>query len=574
MTDKAPSIFRFQELDAGKDGKLKANWQLTSPLQNDPVRLILPPSRVVPIIFVPGIMGSNLADLSNKPLWLLNSGVGTVKPVGLATKWATKNEAERQALLHPARTQVYRLGDVPDDQKSPQRTSQDFRDKGWGEVSESSYHAFLLWLDKKMNGERNPATWPDFSYTSMSAAPKPGAPKPIPKLFPGIVMRMSGLPHAGDNGAGVASILSDDLLTRAKCTFPIYGFGYNWLASNDAAAKHLQARIDKVIKENNGNGWTCTQVILLTHSMGGLVARACVQLPGMATKIVGVCHGVMPATGAAVAYRRCKVGMRDENFGAGLVIGSTGGEVTAVFAQAPGALQLLPSEEYGPDWLHVSNGAGKVMLSLPKADPYDEIYLQKDNWWGLLREEWLTPYKSTNPMKWAEFEKNIKIARAFHRSLAKKFHPKTFVFYGGGEKVSSFTKLNWVIRKGLTPDSGTAPPLADVLNMKPSAMRTTGANALYVGGRLVTQRVGGGDAPTTTTYETSFWSIHCAKYDGSGDGTVPATSGRAPRKSGGSSVIQQFEIPNIDHEGAYNDATSRQVAYYAITKLAALADVK
>lgn len=76
---------------------------------------------------------------------------------------------------------------------------------------------------------------------------------------------------------------------------------------------------------------------------------------------------------AAIAYRRCKVGMRDEDYAASLVIGQTGLEVTAVFAQAPGALELLPTQQYDSSWLRVKDLAGNDLLP-PHPDPYDGIY--------------------------------------------------------------------------------------------------------------------------------------------------------------------------------------------------------
>ena len=169
----------------------------------------------------------------------------------------------------------------------------------------------------------------------------------------------------------------------------------------------------------------------------GLVSRACSQLPGMNEKILGIVHGVMPATGAAVAYRRCKVGMGDEDFGAGLVIGSNGPEVTAVFAQAPGALQLLPSAEYGTHWLKVKDASGKIMCSLPESDPYKEIYLCQAGWWGLIKKDWLRASDGAK-FSWKEFETNIKEAKDFHAKLSGKYHPKTFVFYGGGPVKKKF----------------------------------------------------------------------------------------------------------------------------------------
>jgi hypothetical protein len=335
----------------------------------------------------------------------------------------------------------------------------------------------------------------------------------------------------------------------------------------------LKDRIEKVIAENNSGAIKCSQVILVTHSMGGLVARACSQLPGMFRKIVGIVHGVMPATGAAVAYRRCKVGMRDEDFVAGLVIGSSGKEITAVFAQSPGALQLLPSEDYGPHWLEVRTPTGQSLLSLPIADPYEEIYLKKGKWWGLIREEWLSPSEGA-PIKWEQYSRNIRAAREFHRKISKHYHHNTYVFYGGGAEKASFSKVVWRMSRGILPES-SAPvsSVFEILNLPDGRIRTNGSNKLYVGGGAILRTTTRGDAPVALATETSHWELQCEHHDSAGDGTVPSGSGNAPRSGGGKSILQQFELSKIKQEPAYQDQVARQVVYYSLTKLAAMADL-
>ncbi|MFL6676560.1 MAG: esterase/lipase family protein [Massilia sp.] len=571
MEYSSPKKQRFAELRPGKNGRLQAEWQLTDTKLIDAVRLTLPPTNAIPIIFVPGIMGSNLCNLKNKPVWLLNGFKD--KPVGLAWDWAGRKAGARQAILHPERTKVYDVGAVPKGESASARTAPDYLKRGWGEVSEASYHKFLLWLDTKMNGERNPAFWSDFENSSLGTSSTP-AEQLIRKLPTGLIMKMYGLPDVAENGHVVDSITSDELLKRSKSIFPVYAFGYNWLASNEDAAKSLKARIRRVISENNVGTIKCTQVILVTHSMGGLVARACSQLPDMPSKIVGIVHGVMPATGAAVAYRRCKVGMRDEDFKAGLVIGSDGKQVAAVFAQSPGALQLLPSEDYGTKWLEVNDPSGKLIAALPIADPYDEIYLQKDKWWGLIREDWLSPEKGM-PISWDKFAKNVKTAKEFHRRITGSYHRNTYVFYGGGAEKRSFSKIRWNIKKGiLSSMAHSVPVTADFLNLSHRDVRTDGSNNLYVGGETVVKTTSRGDAPVAITTETSFWEVRCGQHDSAGDGTVPAHSGQDPRHSGGMGIRQQFELAGIEHEPAYRDyPIAQQVTYYAITKLAAMADL-
>lgn len=571
MDYSAKSKSRFQEARSGLNGKPTFDWQLTDTKLVDSVRLTIPPTHVLPIIFVPGIMGSNLCNLRGEPVWLLNS-VKKV-PIRLAWDWARRGAGERQAILHPLRTMVYKNGEVPEEGIATIRDKREYLSRGWGEVSEASYHEFLLWLEMKMNGERNPSKWRDFSHAVASSPThhiQADAAAPLP---PGIAMRMHGLAENAEADYPTAPVMSDDLLKRSKFNFPVYAFGYNWLASNKLAAAALLERIDRVIAKNNVGIFKCTQVVLVTHSMGGLVARACSALPGVTPKIAGVVHGVMPAVGAAVAYRRCKVGMRDEDFKAGLVIGSDGQEVTAVFAQAAGALQLLPSEEYGPHWLKLDDENGQMITSLPAKDPYEEIYLCKDKWWGLVSEEWLHP-KDGVRISWKEFADNISLAKEFHRGLSKKYHPRTFVFYGGGEAEVSFATIRWSMRKGINAAKGRPPLAASVPMLNYSDIRTDGSNKIYIGGEPkyeATGRTNGIEIGAPVRIETSFWELRCERQDSAGDGTVPLRSGQAPRQAGAFSVYQQFRLSGVRHEPAFKNPTAQQVTQYALTKIVAMA---
>lgn len=560
---------RFKELRTGADGKLSADWQLTDTKLLDAVKISTPPLHSIPIIFIPGIMGSNLADMKENPIWLLDS-IKSI-PMKLAWNWSPRSAGARQTILHPNRTKVYCSGAVPNENTALGLKKQDFLNRGWGEVSEASYGKFLLWLDMKMNASRNPIAWTDFS-TSLEQEAKDYAEQIKARLQPGVKMTMHGLP---DSAAArkINPITSDDLLKRAKSNYPVYAFGYNWLDNNQAAAELLKKRVEMIIKENNKGASKCTQVILVTHSMGGLVARACAQLDGMTQKIVGIVHGVMPAIGAAVAYRRCKVGMGDESFGAGLVIGSNGQEVTAVFAQSPGALQLLPSKDYGTNWLQISDTDDKVISSFPKSDPYSEIYLQQDRWWALINEEWLSP-EGGKAINWDIFKKNIQAARKFHDTYSGKYHHNTFTFYGAGKEIQSYEKITWEVKKGIRPEKNdVGPQISEVIVLGNKDARTDGSNRLFIGGSTMLSTSLRGDASVAHFRETSFWEIRCLRWNSNGDGTVCSLSGRAPLLTGGANILQQFELSGVEHEPAFRDYPSAQiVTYYAITKLCTMAD--
>lgn len=594
MTDN-PSAPRIAPMTYNARGNPVHTWALTPSHITDPVLCMLPPEGVLPVIFVPGIMGSNLKSKPEEqegrerreegvPIWRLDAGF-MGKNMWLAKNWIFKTAGERQKVLHPDRAEVDKKGAVPTrpvgtvltppgpDQKSTLLAlTNRYQERGWGEVSETSYHAFLLWLEETLNSEFVPQRWPQFDIRPEhlhTVAVEPG-PTHITRLKPALNIGMPGL------GATLASqlppIVSDELVARGGYRMPVHACGYNWLDSNKVAASRLAERIDELMRQYGRN---CQQVILVTHSMGGLVARRCAQLPGMADKIAGVVHGVMPATGAPVAYRRCKVGMKDEDPIAGAVIGPTGQEVTAVFAQAPGALQLLPNQDYTPGWLRLVDDQGlSAMPRQPVKDPYEEIYLRRDRWWGLLREEWLAP-KDGDSITWEIFADNIKKAKKFHQSISGSYHPQTYVYYGSEDKHPSFESITWKMTRGATVNGlhGSRPDSYTVSNLQMHQVRDDGRSPVYVGGheQSIPPLRGDPDAPVKTV-QTSYWELHCKMQDGSGDGTVPVSSGSAPIKqarNGG--VRQQIKAPGFDHEASYTNPLTQQFTLYSIIKIAAKA---
>lgn len=571
---------RFAPGGLNADGDHVFHWQLTSRKMTDPVILEIPPETALPVIFVPGIMGSNLRAIAKQtPVWRLDNpppylNVSKLrdKPAGLAIRMATKGAGQRQRDMNPAKVKVDPDGAVPKRTTGSIYDVKQYLQRGWGEIGEGSYHDFLLWLEQALNGQGfNPAKWPQFSYVSASETPRSGeAARPIPTLRPGLPMsllKLDGLSKLAEKGS--PDLYSDDLIARARFRMPVYACGYNWLESNAVAAMRLSQRILHVIEENNHAHSVCSQVVLVTHSMGGLVARSCQQLDGMRDAIAGIVHGAMPGIGAPVAYRRCKVGMKDEDAIAAVAIGSTGQEVTAVFAQAPGALQLLPTMQYKSGWLTIDGTAGKSIAAQPKfGDPYREIYLCRKRWWGLIREEWLSPVGGTL-LTWSDYKANLDLASKFHHDIQNSYHPNTFVFYGKDRKIASFEGVHWRLRRGaIQPSSAACPSPEEVVSKGFPDVRDDGSNPVRVGGEQML--MGGGlDGGGTTLINTSYWDLVCAMQDGGGDGTVSASSGAFPLHSGGAAIQQQFGLDGIEHEPAYHDQSARLVTLYSLQKIAA-----
>jgi hypothetical protein len=285
---------------------------------------------------------------------------------------------------------------------------------------------------------------------------------------------------------------------------------------------------------------------------------------GIADKIAGVIHGVMPAIGAAAAYRRTKVGMHDESYVTGWVLGGLGSDVTPVFAQSPGALELLPNKQYPMGWLRISDEKGRLVDAYPKADPYEEIYLNRKDWWGLIKEEWLMP---TGGIKWSwdDYMKyGLTPAKKFHDALGTSYHPNTYVYCGeplSPVEHNSAAKLTWQISR--PPYQPIQVPPASIPGLGTANVEQPGNNFLAVRSRQP------GDLSTDNSAQNAVsWRLIASLFDAGGDGTVPAVSGRAPATQNPGCVQQQVRLAGVEHEGAYRDNGAQDFVFYAVAKIA------
>jgi hypothetical protein len=157
-----------------------------------------------------------------------------------------------------------------------------------------------------------------------------------------------------DNGWGaLAKSFYDDfhqaLLAKkdmADATTPVYAVGYDWRQSCANSARRLTAKVTGILKDNKG----AQQAILITHSMGGLVARAAMkQSSGLANSVRGVVHVAQPVAGAVVLYRRVFTGMSttwDGDKHITKILGNTPYEFTVPMSGIPGVFELLPTQQY------------------------------------------------------------------------------------------------------------------------------------------------------------------------------------------------------------------------------------
>jgi pimeloyl-ACP methyl ester carboxylesterase len=166
--------------------------------------------------------------------------------------------------------------------------------------------------------------------------------------------RATVMDEDADNGWGAIpkSVYGDfrqALLNKkdvAGATSPIYAVGYDWRLSCAVSAWRLAAKVAAILKENKG----AQQVVLITHSMGGLVARAAIKLSaGFANSVRGVSHVAQPVAGAVVLYRRVFTGMLtkwDGDKHLAEILGNTPRGFTLTMSGVPGVFELLPTQQY------------------------------------------------------------------------------------------------------------------------------------------------------------------------------------------------------------------------------------
>nr|WP_082664668.1 hypothetical protein [Burkholderia ambifaria] len=492
---------------------------VSSPSDDSHAVCHMDPDRVIPVIFVPGVMGSNLMNNNNQAVWVVNSGPSMLP-------WAWKDAAYRKQTLDPANTKVFDGGDLP---KGTLLTDAEKKARGWGTVSKKSYGDWLVWLQDAL----------DDAHTGTNYGQNGLRNSLIKQLV----------------APGLDTLSEKEVELSYQYKMPVHAVGYNWLKSNKDSGEHLSREINRIINEYKER-FRCEKVIVVTHSMGGLVARYSSEIEGFRDRILGIVHSVMPTLGSATAYKRVKAGWESgDTFKDGIgrkVLGATAAEITAVFAQSPGPLQLLPTKNYGNGWLKIRDG--DRFYSLPrKGDPYSEIYTQRGKWWGLIDDKLINPLdknKINLDGDWIAYANLVdKQVRVFHDAISDRYHEYTYVFYGDDEKHKTWGDVVWrhtpSKRNLLSP---SPPPISEPFKLEGKWDSFDGIQRVI--------------DPSKKSFPPQEEFV-LQSADENGDGTVPIRSARAPAPYAKACVA--FE--GVEHEGAYNPLPCRLFALRAITRL-------
>lgn len=605
--------------------------------------------KVIPIILLPGVMGSNLklksvnGDNNSRKVWRIDT------PLNM-TKWLLPilgNARRRKCLLDPKKTEVDDRGrvieaaskEISSLQSSYNQRSHD--EKSIRDLNEQIKKAVENHPENKLFGTRQERGWGTvgyFSYGVFLDTFQSWLYQPTGELS----LKLQSLieKHSFKLASTEKTTLTfdgDDIKKLENYDFPLYAMGYNWLESNAESAKRLKKLVEETIPAfYKKQGRICDKVILMTHSMGGLVARYYTEVLEGGKKVYGVINAVQPSIGAAAAYTRMKCG-NQKNFIMDNVLGKDGAEMTAVLAQAPGPLQLLPGIEYGKGWLTIKSKCeikkyptpkkdpNEDPKKGPKLDPYNDIYLNKKEWWCVCEPHLINPFnkkhnKEIMESDWEQYEHIImNDVKKFHEEISGKYHPNTYAFYGVdvkaaeeedkrkkypdyakqvanipiiiGEEFLTYDEVNWNGEyKKIDPESGIKRPsdqyIGDKNRLNLREKRTKRTIAIETKnrekGESEAESNQQGNIDFQVTYIAECFTLEPAK--GNGDSTVSRRSGEIdPAKGNGDGMVprRSCEIPKnpkeslraltylaVGHESAYKKSEeARDFALRAIVDI-------
>lgn len=547
--------------EIGEDGRECATASLENFGCEDDM-VYISPRQAIPIIFVPGIMGTPLLATGKDNRKLVNKLEGKWSWFPDNLEWMGMhvslggfnrlNAAQKKTLLDPDQTKVPRDIGEPDfsglNLENCILPKLEMEKRGWGTVilGDYGYGSILNFLETELR---------TLFIRGQSR----------PQLKGAFLAFESEI----DTLKGYIPLEFDDLKSASNWSYPVYACGYNWLRSNDDSASELSNYIQFVLKDCQTRlKLKCKKVILVTHSMGGLVARRCAQKSP--EDILGIIHGVQPTIGAGTAYRRVRAGWED--IIGKLSIGASASQVTPIFT-SPGPLQLLPNQLYGNKWLTAKFGSksGPSLMALPvKDNPYEEIYSKSSTWWRLINPKLIDPRALDDEAvkdSWNIYLKNLTLAEKFHRSLGKYYFSPTYAHFGVDPDHPAWNKIEWILQSGRNMDGEFSPPISDKPTKDLELVTDNGENHITLKQRHT------GDSTSydlfhgsqvKDAYNSYNYIATMSPQDDTGDGTVPTHSGEELSEY----VKFSARLKGLDHGTSYDSKTARAMTMHSIISLA------
>jgi pimeloyl-ACP methyl ester carboxylesterase len=213
---------------------------------------------------------------------------------------------------------------------------------------------------------------------------------------------------------------------------PVYVIGYDWRQNNRTSGDAVAARIRGILATEGAE-----RFILISHSMGGLVTRACLKdHQDVADKLLGVVHIAQPVHGGLVLVRRMFTGAVssvDGGRGLSMILGNDRQKFQTIMSALPGPMQLLVTANYRDTdrswWYDYVTFEEPAVTRRWEGNAWD-LYLQPQSPPGLLAPAG-EPYAVPDNVR-REFVRRIGEARRYHEWVGVWKHDRTWAIYSTG----------------------------------------------------------------------------------------------------------------------------------------------
>lgn len=235
------------------DGKPVYETHLTPTDDSRPKVIETKLPAVIPLVFIPGIMGTNLKNKkTGEAVWRPpNMSLNLADILGVVSAlatWGFKGPKTRQRILKAEDLTVDDSGSIDTGKSGLHKETA--RKRGWGSVLRTSYNPVMALLEARTDhivaGRKLQSWWADEALRQ---------------------------PAEFGEETGKPTALTEEELTRAaRYDYDVWCAGYNWLQPNRQSAEDLKQYIENTVLRHYREQKPpvpAEKVILVTHSMGG-----------------------------------------------------------------------------------------------------------------------------------------------------------------------------------------------------------------------------------------------------------------------------------------------------------------
>ena len=281
-----------------------------------------------------------------------------------------------------------------------------------------------------------------------------------------------------DGYRNALELLHDRRFLAEPFEFVAHGVGYDFRKSMVACGQYLTARVESLLSRERDEVGAAQWFVLVTHSLGGLASRSMLrQSAELRESCLAVVHGYQPVTGAPLAYRRIFTGFTMDSPGLnieelllGAILGTDPRDFVHTVSGVQGAFDLLPSAEYPHSWFTIEDGVG--VAAMREHVPPNQMMARynSESRYGILSRQGMP---GAEALIRSELQSRVQAANNLHELLAGQDGPfkldgRTWAVYGTGVQTDVAVVFADDIVAKRSPDGDGTVPAASGAALFPS----------------------------------------------------------------------------------------------------------